>query len=413
MRARRRPRHQPLPVPARPVLALPVLTLVLALSAGCVITAEAGPPPDAWHERTLERSVRVPDGETLRLENLAGQVVVRPTDGAEVTIRADVRAGGDDEVAARELAEAIEFVSGERDGSPVLTLSYPVDRHTDFHYDRGEDDAPGFLSWFGGSNTQLRYQGRRVRVSTGRRSGAATVSADLEVGVPRGTRLRVLNAVGRARADGVVGDLALEVHSGSIVSRDGEGALSLDTGSGSVGVTGHRGDVAADTGSGGVEISGVRGEVRADTGSGSVSVSDVEGPFVGVDTGSGGVTLAAVRAALDVDTGSGSVRGEELVLAERVRVDTGSGSVRLSGDFAAVRAIEIDTGSGSVRLAMDAWPAMRLDLRSGSGGVSVDLPDVRVTRSGRNSLVAEVGEGERVDVVVSTGSGGITVTRQD
>lgn len=394
-------------------LAAAAAALVPVLASGCVVMAEPGPPPAAWSERTIEHAVRVPDGVTLQIENLAGEATLTATEGDEVTVRASVRAGGDDDAAARALAESIDFTVGERDGGPLLTLSYPVDRYTDFHYDRGGKDGDGILSWFGGSNTQLRYAGRRVSVSTTRRSGAATVRADLEIGVPRGTRVHLLNAVGRASAEGVVGDLGIQVHSGSVAASGGEGMLAIDTGSGSVDVDAHRGDVSADTGSGGVEVRGVHGEVRVDTGSGSVTVADAEGPFVGVDTGSGGVTLSGVRASIEVDTGSGSVRGEELVLGERLHVETGSGSVRLSGDFSAARRIDVDTGSGSVRLGMSAWPAMHLDLRSSSGGFDVDLPDVKVVRSARNAMIADVGDGERTQVTVSTGSGGISVGRRD
>lgn len=386
----------------------PLLVCAVAMASACVVGAEPEPPA-AHHERVIEESVTVPEAGLLTIRNLAGVARLHASEGPAVTVRATVRAGGDDEEDARLLAERIAFSTQERRGDVELTVTYPVEEYSSFHYE--SDGSSGILSWFGGGSTRVRYMDRRVDVSTRRHASAATVHADLEIGVPAGVRLHLVNAIGRATAQGVAADLKLEVDSGEVSSSGGSGNLVLDTGSGSIEVDGHAGNVSADTGSGGVVVQRIQGEVRVDTGSGSVRVREIEGPFVGVDTGSGSVSLDQVAGALDVDTGSGSVSGTGLVLGERLRVDTGSGGVRLEGDFERVRDVVVDTGSGAVRLSMSAWPSMRLDLRTSSGGLDVDLPDLRRLRSDRNSLLGEIGDDPVAEVKVSTGSGGITVRR--
>lgn len=394
----------------RPFTPLAVFLLAVVATSGCVVTTGSANPISARTERVIEESVAVEAGEPLRIYNLAGRAELTPVEGSEVTVRATVRAGGDSESEAEQLAGMIELRVGRSEGDPALTVVYPVHEYGSYHYDDGQDG--GIASWFGGSNSRFDYMDERVRVSTTRRPGAASVHADLEIGVPAGVAIRLLNAVGQASATAVDGDLTLVVHSGRVEARGGAGALTADTGSGSVRIEDREGSVLADTGSGSVTVRGVRGEVRIDTGSGSVTVQDVEGPFVGVDTGSGSVDLSGVSGALDVDTGSGGVTGDDLVAGARLRVDTGSGRVRLTGDFAALERGEIDTGSGGVTLRMSAWPSMRLDLRTSSGGIDVELPEVRAERSERDAFRGQVGESPTAELQISTGSGGIRISER-
>lgn len=385
----------------------PILLSALLALGGCVVTVGSAEPIAARAERQLEGSIAVEPGRQLRIHNLAGVARLTAIEGTEVTVLARVVAGGDDQSEADELLERIEIETGREDGDPLLRIVYPVDEFDRFHYERG--DGSGIASWFGGSNTRLEYQGERIEVSTSRRSGSASVHADLEIGVPRGASVRLLNAVGEANADAIDGDLTLVVHAGSILSDGGVGALTADTGSGSVEIRRRTGNVLADTGSGSVTVESVVGEVRVDTGSGGVTVREVRAPFVGVDTGSGSVRLDAVEGPIDVDTGSGAVRGEGLVVGERLRVDTGSGGIRLQGDFSGMRTGDLDTGSGAITLQMSAWPSMRLDLRTSSGGIDVDLPDARARRSERDTWQGEVGDDPSAELKVSTSSGGIRV----
>ncbi len=383
------------------------LATVLALPA-CAVTVSSAPPLPFEAERRLERSLEVAAGTTLRIENLAGDFLVEPTDGTSVEIEVLVHAGGHEQDEANLLAERIQLALEEDGSTRVLRATYPVDDYSEFYYP-GDSESHSFFGMFDTSSARLEYMGRRVRVSTRRAGRSASVWADFHVRVPSGTRLQVLNAVGEIQSASVSGEIRLEAHLGSIKSRNGEGSLVLDTGSGSITVDGHRGEVVADTGSGRVEMSEVVGDVVADTGSGAVRLTGVTAEVVEVDTGSGRVTLDQVSGSISIRTGSGSVRADGVVSGERILVDTGSGSVRFNGDVSRARNIEINTSSGRVEMRLRAYPAMSLKLSTGSGGIDVDLPALVLERDERNLLVGRVGDDPIARVVIDTGSGSIRI----
>ncbi len=229
------------------------LATVMALPA-CAVNVESAPPLPYEADRRLERSLEIAPGTNVRIENLAGSLRMEPADGSILEVEAVVHAGGQQQDEADALAERIQLVLEESSGARVLRSAFPVDDDSEFYFPR-DGESRFFFGMFDTSSTRLEYMGRRVRVS-GRRSGrSASVWVDLLVRVPIGTRLEVLNAVGRAESASVSGEVRLEVHMGSIRWRDGEGTVALDTGSGSITVEGHRGEVVADTGSGRVEMS--------------------------------------------------------------------------------------------------------------------------------------------------------------
>lgn len=274
------------------------------------------------------------------------------------------------------------------------------------------DDEIGYPRMRGGQ-TSLRVRddgtfgdgfegGDRVTIED---DGDLEAYADLRVRVPSGTRLAVHIGVGHMEARDVEADLALDLSSGRIRTRGTRGSLWLDTGSGSIEVTDASGDLTADTGSGDVTATNVRGgQLNLDTGSGSVELNGVRGSSLLVNTGSGSVQGSGVEAdRLEVDTGSGSIRLEDVTTA-RATLDTGSGSVRL-GLLSDVEELVIDTGSGGVTVTAPSSLGARLDLDSGSGGVRVNFP-VSDLDSGRSHLRGTIGDGQgRIEI--DTGSGSI------
>ncbi|HCW50781.1 MAG TPA: hypothetical protein DGR79_01745, partial [Clostridiales bacterium] len=191
-------------------------------------------------------------------QRVCGPVRVVGSDGNEVEVRAlKTLKGVHAPAAARRLLESTG-VRVEDDGGRVLV----------------ETDAP--RSWFGMSSS-------RVRV-------------DLDIKVPKGSR------------------------------------VSVDSGSGMVRVEDTRGPVRVDTGSGGVLVTGTNGTVDVDSGSGSVTVEDANG-VLRIDLGSGAVSVRGVRGSVEADGSSGPVRVADVV--GRVTVDTGAGPVevdRVIGD---------------------------------------------------------------------------------
>lgn len=309
----------------------------------------------------------------VAIYNLAGEVEVVPTSGAEV--RVTVRAGGGD-------ADRLSVQVGEVRGRTALRVIYPDDEIIYPGEGRGRystqvrvrDDGT-----FGGGNG-----GDRVRI---RSSGSGLEAhADLRIEVPQGADVLVYNAVGRASARGVRADLRLDLSSGGAEVADHVGRLEVDTGSG------------------GVRVQGVEGDVEVDTGSGSVEISGVNGRRVLVDTGSGSVEGDEIRAStLEVDTGSGRVEFTR-VSAPDVRVDTGSGSVELEL-LTSVESLEVDTGSGGVTVSLPETLNAEIEVDTGSGGIDVDFP-VEIQTMRRNYFRGQVGDGSG-RILIDTGSGGI------
>lgn len=372
----------------------------------------------------LEHNFKFPasEGSRLSVDNLAGEIEIGRSDSGEFEIRAVVNANDSAGKSGFELANMIDFKVSDRGNRVELEVLYPVDDYRSYTYD------PNGM-WNSSSST-VKYQGRKVKVSSRSRRNAPDVHVDFVVGVPDGTQLRFKNAVGEIRAEGVNADMVLDTASGRIGVDGSKGHLTADTGSGGIKVTNHAGEVRADTGSGGVSIEQVDGNVVADTGSGGVDIIDVTGTSVSADTGSGGVEMVNVTAetihadtgsgsvqlqnitgSLKADTGSGGVTAREFFAGEVVDIDTGSGSIRLQGNLAEVRRLRLDAGSGGVRIETAQIPSLRLRVDSGSGNIDVDLPGLSNVRASDDYFEADVGDAEGTGDI-STGSGGVTFRMQ-
>lgn len=320
-------------------------------------------------------------GDHVAIYNLAGQIQVVGGSGSQVAV--EVRKGGRD---AGDLTVEVGSIGGHE----TLRVIYPGDRVV---YSAGR--------WSG--NTEVRVQrdgtwggtgglffggGERIRVSS--RGSGLEAHADMVVTVPRGRAVDIHLAVGALRAENVDGRVRLDTHSGPVEARNMSGTLNIDTGSGNV------------------EVDGMEGDLRIDTGSGRVGAANVTAESISIDTGSGSVVAEGLTSErLVIDTGSGSVEVRRS-MATDFEVDTGSGSVEaeLGGE---IDRVMVDTGSGSVSLWLPESLSARLELDTGSGGIETDFP-VTVTRSGRNRLEGQVGDG-RGSIVVDTGSGSVRLRR--
>ena len=392
---------------------LAIVASAASLSIGCVANVSQAPPLPAQHERPIELQTSVSSATVIELENLVGHIRVETNSGGtnELELVGTVYAHGQTDEAARELAETIDIQVNRADGRLQIHVAYPTEIYRSFHYPKDKGEVGGvFAAWFQ-SNSEIKYQGTRVGVSSSRRADAASLFVDLTLRLPAGAKARITNGVGDAAIVAAVGDISLRTGGGGIEAIGGQGEFILDTGSGAVTVHDHQGDVNADTGSGAVEIAELTGDwVRVDTGSGRVRLVDVEAGEMNVDTGSGSVILERVAGSIIVDTGSGSVRGSKLVCGERLYVDTGSGSVTIAGDLSRTRSIQIDTGSGAVDLLLSAVPAsMSVRLSTSSGGIDVNLPGIEASRHTRSTFVGALGGGEGAEMLVESGNGRIRV----
>ena len=327
------------------------------------------------------------DADELKVINLIGEVVVEPADGDEFEVQVRVR--GED--ASR---DRIDF-EVDQGSNAKLRVVFPLDEERRYVYPElgrskstltFEDGEAGPGSWFGRVIKGLK--GNKITVS-GRGKGLE-LWADVTVRVPRGRTANVRLGVGEITAEGVDGDLTLDINSGPVSARRCRGSLVGDTGSGSVNFADIEGDVNADTGSGEVTIARCQGErIVADTGSGSVHVEDAECTKLHVDTGSGAVTAMRVKSdAAHIDTGSGSVKLELLRMGDGKYI--------------------VDTGSGGITLVMPEDASARVSADTGSGSIKLDMTGVDITRKDRDELRFTVGDGD-ARVILDAGSGSIRI----
>jgi hypothetical protein len=340
-----------------------------------VATCMALPLTAGTSTRTLTEEI--PAQGLVKIENLAGKVVLRSTPGDSIKVRAEVHAEGGSSAETERLLDAVRIA---REGG-AWVLTYPVDRYDAFVYPQS--------GW--GGNSSTKYRGERVRVSGKSWRSAPVLYVNLMIEVPRNGRLHVRNLVGDIAGESLAGE------------------LTADTGSGDVWLKDFDGQLVADTGSGTVTLQGVRGtSLRVDTGSGDVRAEDVHVERLEADTGSGEVWIANVSARwIEADTGSGDITLEDLE-AERVLADTGSGDVLLTGDLSGAREIVADTGSGDIRILAGAGFEFDLDADLGSGRVRVGYSDAELVRHGREVVGARRGSGA-TRISVDTGSGNCEV----
>ncbi|MCZ6880221.1 MAG: DUF4097 family beta strand repeat-containing protein [Gammaproteobacteria bacterium] len=389
---------------------------LLAIGLTVMTFALAGPLSAADVETRKDFSVA---GKILEVDNLAGSVKLLEAKGDKFEIQATVKADKSAGLTATEIADLIGFYSVKEGSKHKFRVLYPVDDYRKYTYRDGSNR--------GNNSTRVRYQKKRVSVSSKARSDALNVHVDLVIRVPNGSSLRVKNRVGPIKGNGLQAKLNLDTGSGEISIEKSQGSLRADTGSGRVTVVAYTGDILANTGSGSVTGTDVEGNVSADPGSGSVTVTDVDGDVnadtgsgsvelnnvhaeeIFVDTGSGRVILNNVSGSLRVDTGSGSVTAKKFLAGEIVDVDTGSGNIAIAGDLGAVRKLRLDTGSGGVRVKTNQALNMVLRIETGSGGIDVDLPDLSNVTSKDNQFEAQIGRGDGQGII-DTGSGSVTVS---
>jgi len=339
-------------------------------------------PASAETTRALNQNFTPDANGVVRIANLAGKVTLAAGAGDAVVVKATLHAEDED------LLDEMKWVRDRDKGG--WALYYPVDS---VRYPVEAQRSTGIFGWLAAnvSNTNTKYLGERVQVSSGK---GRILYADLEILYPAGIPLEVRQVVG-------------DVEGGDLY-----GELRVDTGSGDVGIESFNGELVVDTGSGDIEVGSFRGSTgNFDTGSGDVEVSSVNADRVIVDTGSGDVLVRNGRVGdLSADTGSGDVIIDDVAVRKAV-MDTGSGDVRLSGSLAEAVEIIADTGSGDVEIYGDAAASFRVSADQGSGDLTIGYDDaeLRYTRDRRKVVGATRGD-ERTRIEIDTGSGDAVVS---
>lgn len=332
--------------------------------------------PSLLSAQVEQRTIK---GAEVAIYNLVGSLRAEPGPGDAVVV--DVRRGGAD-------AAQLRIETGPLRGRETLRIVYPSDRiryRANGRYGMTvnvRDDGT-----FADGEWRMS-EGRRVRIDS--RDQGLEAYADLVVRVPRGQRIALYLAVGRADVANVNGQLMVDVGSAEVDVTNSSGSLSLDTGSGRVTVNGFTGDVVVDAGSGGVSLSRIKGStLEIDSGSGGVQASEVEVGTLAADIGSGGLRLHRAR-------------------APRLNVETGSGGadIELLSD---VVELTVETGSGGVTIRAPATLSAEVDIETGSGGFDSDFA-ITTNRFDRNEIRGRIGDGKG-RVRIEAGSGRVRLLK--
>jgi DUF4097 and DUF4098 domain-containing protein YvlB len=220
-------------------------------------------------------------------------------------------------------------------------------------------------------------------------------------------------------------EISVTIHKGMVLMWGSRGSVDVNvhvppdswaaitTGSGHIDTAGKLGKVRAHSGSGAVRLDDC-GEVHARTGSGEITVRLCAGS-VDAKTGSGHVTVGKVAADARITTGSGGAEIDEVGGNARIHCASGHIEVGQSGDdldasaaSGSIRVRRADhgrvsarTGSGSVRVGVANGTAALLDVSTLSGRVDSEL----------QPSDAPGGDEKRVELILSTMSGNVTVAR--
>jgi hypothetical protein len=259
---------------------------------------------------------RVPAGAWLRVHTIHGDV--RVTEGSGDRAEVIGRKGGDDAADLR-----ITTVRNS-DGVTICAM-----------FEGGQCDAEGIHS-----SRKWRHGG--------------DASADFEVRLPRGVKIRVLSGNGEVMVRGATA----EVHASS-----GNGAVSVAS-------TG--GPVSASSGNGDVDVSEAGGEVTARSGNGDVNVSTTTGP-------------------VSAYTGNGRIEA---------RMTSLSGTDDMS----------FRTGNGDITVMLPANFEGEIEARLPNGRLDSDFPLRIEGRLDPRRLRATIGRGGRRISIVS-GSGGAEIRK--
>lgn len=253
------------------------------------------------------------------------------------------------------------------------------------------------------------HQGSRLRVTVERVNhrcwGPAGGRVDIELWVPRATRLDINSGSGEVTVEGIRGRVRVESGSGGIEARKLAGSLALEAGSGSVRVEDCEGGGQLNAGSGDVTVIRSSGTFELETGSGDITLSELTGNLR-VETGSGDVQAHRLRGDLALEGSQGDVVIRDLA-AGRVMVDLASGDLKLEGYPLPGAHWNLETASGDVLLAIPEAAACAIDVRTSSGGIDCRLP-LEARETGPHSLKGVLNRGGGL-IQVETASGSVSL----
>lgn len=242
-------------------------------------------------------------------------------------------------------------------------------------WDRKEVEVRGVLGR-GVDGVDASSRGGTLRIEVGHRSRDGHAgSAELEIRLPRGSRLAIESVSAEVQVSGVDGDLDLESVSGSLAVRGRPRSVDAQTISGDVDIEGASESVAAESVNGTIVVRGGV-EIEADSVSGSIRLPDVEG-------------------------------------VQRVDLGVVSGRIELSGSLAKGAEVEISSHNGSIDVTLPAEVSARFEVTSFSGRIDNELgPPARRQRfSPAQELEFTAGSGD-AHVRIESFTGGVSLRKR-
>ncbi|MFD2469994.1 hypothetical protein [Amycolatopsis silviterrae] len=196
--------------------------------------------------------------------------------------------------------------------------------------------------------TKVGFDGGVLAVKT-TKSGRQTGSVDISIELPAGSKLVLNTAWTEVRADGVLGDCAVNIGSGQ-VQLDQVGALRGNLGAGGLAVGRVAGDAVIEGSAAGLRIGEVDGEIRYQGTSGEVWIGHARSD----------VDLGGSNGSFAIETADGSVVAKAANCPIRIgRVTRGQ--------------VELSNAAGGIEVGVSAGTAADVDAKSTKGLVRSTL----------------------------------------
>ena len=322
--------------------------------------------PETGFETHLE--VVVPPGTVVKVSNAHGPVEVS-------------------DVARAEISSSFDTVRVARVAGPADIQA----RHGDVHATAIKGD--------------LKLSNRHGDVTIEDVDGKSTV--DMQHGefvAARVGGLTLESAHGDVRAETVRGDLAIHAQHAQVRATDVTGRATIQTSFQ------------------GVTLAKVGGDASVHTEHGDISISDAAGA-VDAEASFDDVTLARIAGPVTVAVSHGALRAQGLAKGARVKasgddvvLDGFRGPIEVVAERAAVRLVPAAPITDVVRVSathgpieLDVPAGSRFDLQAsvdGGGEITVEVPDLSTTQTGKGRVAGKVGGGGST-VVLTTSHGDV------
>jgi DUF4097 and DUF4098 domain-containing protein YvlB len=229
-------------------------------------------------------------------------------------------------------------------------------------WDKEEVEVTGTLG-SGAEGIDVSGSSHHISIDVDTMRNPHGVSSDLEIRVPKGSRIEIDGFAASIRVEGI------------------DGMIRAETVNGSIGIASGSKEVSAESVNGAVEVACPCQRVEATSVNGAVTVRGASG-------------------ILDASTVNGRLTVEGASF-ERVQLETVNGTLSFAGDLGSGSTLHAETVGGSVELIVPAAVAATFNLSTFSGPIENEFGQ-EPRRTSRYTSEKEL--------VFSTGKGGATVT---